>query len=116
MRRVRIEGTWKTLALAGAALLLIPLSATSREPFVDHGGAELAVPGPVQTPIRHQPLWVDERDQFGYNPRYPARPVTFGPDNRPYIWDSVDLITLTDDGRWEAPWVSSRPSRRSTLI
>ena len=56
--------------------------------------------GPVLAPIQHKPMFVDERKQFGYNPRYAVGPVTFCPDNRLYIWDGVDLITLTGDGTW----------------
>ena len=89
----------RVIAVA-AVCPVFAVGVSAREPFRDHGGPELAVPGPVLTPIQHQPMFVDERQQFGYHPRYPAGPGSFDRDNRPYIWDGTDLITLRDDGRW----------------
>ena len=84
-----------------AALLLCAQTAIGAEPaFVDHGGPELSVPGPVCAPIRHKQYYIGEREQFGYNPRYVPRTVSFGPDNRPYIWTGTTVITLSDEGRW----------------
>ncbi|MAE66953.1 MAG: hypothetical protein CMJ18_22060 [Phycisphaeraceae bacterium] len=87
-------------AILCSSLLVPVLDDAVAAPFADHGGAELSVDGPVLAPIRHKPMWINERDQFGYNPRYPAAPVTFGPDNRPYIWDGDELVTLNEEGRW----------------
>ena len=80
-------------------LLLFP-AVHSEERLVDHGGPELKVDGPVLAPIQHKKYFVDEREQFGYNPRFVPGPVSFGPDNRPYIWLGRTLITLNEDGRW----------------
>ena len=71
---------------------IVPMSAHATEPFVDHRGDELAVDGPVLTPIAHEKYYRGE-ELFGYNPRYfPEKMgtrgffgVSFAPDNRPYL-------------------------------
>ena len=70
------------------------------QPAVDHGGPELSVKNPVLAPIHHKAGFVDERDQFGYNPRFLPMAVTFGPDNRPYLSRGWYLQTLSDEGKW----------------
>jgi len=94
-----MESCGKT-GVVTSALLLTVIVAEARGPFVDHGGPELSVKGPVLAPIQHKKYFIAERDQFGYNPRYVPAAVSFDPDNRPYIWTGTSLITLTDEGRW----------------
>ena len=93
---------YSSIVIALLAFVLLPAAAAwgAGKQFVDHGGAELSVAGPVRTPIRHKPYYVGEREQFGYNPRYHPGAVSFGPDNRPYIWTGKTVITLSDAGRW----------------
>ena len=102
--RLQISGfLWVVLSAALGVFgtgFLFHRELSARDPFRDHRGMELTVSKPVFAPIQHQPMFVDEHKQFGYRPRFPVGPVTFGPDNRPYIWDGVDLITLRDDGHW----------------
>ena len=103
---------------SAAFLVLLGLCAGragGAEPFVDHGGKELAVEGPVRTPIRHRKYFVGEREQFGYNPRYQPGVVTFGPDKRPLISHRGGyLLTLDDAGRWieldVAKAITNRPA------
>ncbi len=68
---------------------------------LNHGGPELAVPGPVTAPIRYQPYFQTERALFGYNPRYLPGTVSFGPDGTPYILAGAEAIQRRgDDGHW----------------
>ena len=95
--------TWRdnkaVLAVAILCACLGPSAALGATPFVDHGGAELTVKA-AYTPMRHKAHYIGEREQFGYNPRYLPLQVSFGPDNRPYMWNSTHLVTLSDEGRW----------------
>ncbi len=86
-------------ALVALAVMLWASSLWARKPFVDHGGPELRVAGPVLTPIQHEQYFRMERELFGYHPRYAPAPVSFDADNRPYMWSGA-LVTLGDDGRW----------------
>ena len=88
------------LAVALLAACWTQVAIAAEAEFVDHGGPELSVAGPICTPIQHKPYFVGDREQFGYNPRYVPCPVTFGPDKRPYIWTGKTIITLDDQGKW----------------
>ena len=88
-------------AIAAVALLWASPSPAGR-PFVDHGGPELGVAGPVTAPIRHEKYFRMERELFGYAPRYVPAPVSFDAENRPWMALGTELITLADEGRWVA--------------
>ena len=88
-------------SVVSAATLTLPATSLPADtPFVDHGGAELAIAAPVQAPIHHEPFFRMEAELFGYHPRYVPAPVSFDAENRPYMWSGSALITLNDEGRW----------------
>lgn len=69
---------------------------------------ELAVPGPVSAPIKHQPYWRGERELLGYRPRFYPNAVTFDQQNRPHIRTKKGIQTLNGANRWvEIPFVDS---------
>ncbi|MAE63205.1 MAG: hypothetical protein CMJ18_02935 [Phycisphaeraceae bacterium] len=96
------------------AMLVLATIAFGAESFEDHGGPELDVDGPVLAPIVHEKYFRAERELFGYKPRYAPRPVTFGPDNRPWIWTGLDLITLEDRGAWKGLGVTDTVKAKYT--
>jgi len=92
------ETTVRTRAIL-AALLPFALWRTWPQAY---GGQlpELGVEGPVCTPVRHQPFWRLEPEQFGYRPRFVSGVVTFDLENRPYMRSEYTLQTLDAEGRW----------------
>ena len=73
----------RPVPLIAAVALLWAFRLLAGEPFVDHGGPELAVAGPVTAPIQHEKYFRMERELFGYDPRYVPAPVSFDAENRP---------------------------------
>ena len=89
-------------AIAAAVALLWASPSPSGQPFVDHGGPELGVAGPVTAPIQHEKYFRMEGELFGYAPRYVPAPVSFDAENRPWMALGTELITLDDEGGWIA--------------
>jgi hypothetical protein len=93
----------KPFILVGLCLVAVVahrLYADELKPMTDHGGPESNVEGPVKSPIQHQSILRDERDLFGYNPRYNPTVPSFDLDNRPYLQCGWYIQTIDDEGNW----------------